>query len=100
MDDYGDYGDYLNEGYDCNDLNIEPRPDSVVYTQIFRDLRANTDKAASLLRDPLNNSKFQNVITAGLTKQIARRTKENFPDEVMFAVAGDMKAGKPRAGYF
>lgn len=88
-----DTDDYQTEAYDYNDYNNEPRPDSVVYTQIFRDLKDLNKEAAELLREPLINSKFQNAITHGLKQEIAKRTKEDFPDEVTFAVVGDMKAG-------
>lgn len=85
--------EYINEPYDCNDPTNEPRPDSVIYTHIFADLRSANAKAAQLLRDPLSHSKFQNVITGGLLRHLARRTKANFPDQILFAIAGDMKAG-------
>ena len=78
------------ETYDCNDPTNEQRPDSVVYTEIFRDLRKYNKEAAKLLRDPLLNFKFQNVITSGLKQEIAKRTKEDFPDTVTLAVVGDM----------
>jgi hypothetical protein len=81
---------YTTSPYEC--IN-EARPDSVVYTAIFRDLQVLNIEAASLLRKPLEDSNFQNSITRGLTKEIAKRTKEDFPDQVKFAVVGDMKAG-------
>lgn len=90
------------EAYDCNDPTNEPRPDSVVYTEIFRDLRKHNKEATQLLREPLLNSKFQNVITHGLKQEITKRTKEDFPDTVTLAVVGDMQAGMyrpvPRSG--
>jgi hypothetical protein len=64
-----------------------------VYTAGFRELQKLNREAASLLRKPLEDSKFQNGITRGLIKEITRRTKEDFPDQVKFAVVGDMKAG-------
>jgi hypothetical protein len=81
---------YTDKPYEC--IN-EPRPDSVVYTAIFRDLQALNREAASLLRAPLEDSKFQNGITRGLIKEVTKRTKEDFPDQVKFAIVGDMKAG-------
>lgn len=71
----------------------EPRPDSVVYTEIFRDLQYHSKRAVALLRDPLASSKFHNVVTKGLANEIARRTRHENADQVKFAVAGDMKAG-------
>jgi hypothetical protein len=61
----------------------EPRPDSVVYTEIFRDLQDLDTKAIALLRGPLKKSKFSNFITTGHAQS----------EQVIFAVAGDMKAG-------
>jgi len=86
--------DFYTDPYDCNDHVNEPRPESVVYTDIFRELQNLNKTAASLLRDPLENSKFQNGITKGLIKEIAKRTKEDYADEVKFAIVGDMSAGE------
>lgn len=86
--------DFYMEPYDCNDPANEPRPDNVVYTASFRELQALNKKAASLLRDPLENSTFQNGITKGLVKEIIKRTKDDFPDQVKFAIVGDMSAGE------
>lgn len=86
------FDDYVNEPYDC--IANEPRPDSVIYTQMFRDLRAANVKAAVLLREPLQNSEFQNILTRGLLTRVDKRTKENCPDELIIAIAGDMKAGE------
>lgn len=83
--------DYQTESYNYND---EPRPDSVIYTEIFSDLKSCTREAANLLRQPLATSTFQSPITAGLQKEVAKRTKEDFPDQAAFAVIGDMKAGE------
>lgn len=85
--------DFYTDSYDCNDPANEPRPVSVVYTAGFRELQELNKKAASLLREPLENSKFQNGITKGLIKEIAKRTKEDTPDQVKFAIVGDMSAG-------
>jgi hypothetical protein len=74
----------------------EPRPDSVVYTGIFRDLQVLDTKAIALLREPLEKSKFSNFITAGLLQDIENRTKHAQSEQVTFAVAGDMKAGALR----
>jgi hypothetical protein len=82
---------YTDKPYVCD---TEPRPDSVVYTAIFRELQSLNREAASLLRTPLEDSKFQNGITRGLIKEITKRTKEDFPDQVKFAIVGDMKAGR------
>ena len=80
--------------YDCNDPRNEARPNTVVYTTVFRDLQRLNKEAASLLRKPLEDSKFQNGITKGLIKEIIKRTKEDFPDQIKFAITGDMKAGE------
>jgi hypothetical protein len=74
----------------------EPRPDSVVYTEIFRDLQVLDIKVISLLREPLEKSKFSNFITSGLLKDIENRTKHAQSEHVTFTVAGDMKAGTLR----
>jgi hypothetical protein len=74
-------------------MDLEPRPDSVVYTEIFRDLQDLDTKAIALLRGPLKKSKFSNFITTGLLKDIENRTKHAQSEQVIFAVAGDMKAG-------
>lgn len=81
---------FTTTSYDCTK---EPRPDSVVYTAVFRELQDLNREAASLLRKPLEDSKFQNGITRGLVREITKRTKEGFPDHVKFAIVGDMKAG-------
>jgi hypothetical protein len=80
--------------YDCNDPRNEARPSSVVYTTTFHDLQKLNKEAATLLRKPLENSKFQNGITRSLIKEITKRTKEDFPDQVKFSIVGDMKAGE------
>ena len=84
--------DFYTEPYDCN--IHEARPENVVYTAGFRELQNLNKAAASILRKPLEESKFQNSMTKGLTKEINKRTKEDFPDQVKFAIVGDTKAGK------
>jgi hypothetical protein len=46
---------FTTTSYDCMK---EPRPESVVYTSIFRELRDLNREAASQLRTPLEDSKF------------------------------------------
>lgn len=92
MDSEPELDDSYTDPYDVQ--ANEPRPDSVVYTQIFRDLQAHFTKAAALLRDPLDNSKFKNHIILGLLMDIDVRTKHAQSEHVVFAVAGDMCAGK------
>lgn len=94
-----DFNGFINEAYNCNDPANEPRPESVIYTQIFQELRDYNKKAADLLGHPLKRSKFQNTITNGLLSQVYKRTKHEFPDEVRFAIVGDMKAGRDSALY-
>ena len=91
MDIDADIDDCYTEAYDVN--ANEPRPDSVVYTEIFRDLQNLHTQTVALLRGPLEKSKFRNYITDGLLQDIENRTKHAQSDEVTFAVAGDMKAG-------
>lgn len=79
--------------YDCNDKDNESRPDHVVYKPIFHELQDLIKRAAALLREPLEKSQFQNGITKGLIKEIAKRTKEDYADQVKFAIVGDMSAG-------
>ena len=86
-----DVDDCYTEAYDVN--TNEPRPDSVAYTEIFRDLQSLHTQAIALLRGPLEKSKFRNYITDGLLQDIENRTKHAQSEEVTFAVAGDMKAG-------
>jgi len=83
--------DFYTEPYDCN--QHEARPDNVVYTSGFRELQDLNKVAASILRKPLEDSRFQNSITKSLMGKIAKRTKEDYPDQVKFAIVGDMKAG-------
>ncbi|KAK4580487.1 hypothetical protein LTR86_000690 [Recurvomyces mirabilis] len=90
MDDIDDF----IESYDCHDLNTEPRPDSVVYQQAFLDLKQGQEEITSLLREPLVQSTFKSNITQGLLHEVMNRTKTHIPDEVMFAIAGDMNSGK------
>lgn len=92
MDCEEDYG--FVEPYDCNDTNNEPRPDSVVYQPVFADLVEKTNQAAALLREPLEESTYHNVITEGLRKEVIIRTQSKCSEEVKFAVAGDMAAGE------
>ena len=89
--------DFYTEPYDCK--IHEARPENVVYTASFRELQNLNKVAASVLRKPLEDSKFQNGITKSLIKEIAKRTKEDFPDEVRFAIVGDMKAGEYDRGW-
>lgn len=91
LDHDGSYVDPCTEPYDVQ--ANEPRPDSVVYTEIFRDLQALHTKAIALLQEPLEKSKFRNYITNGLLQDIENRTKHAQSEQVTFAVAGDMKAG-------
>jgi hypothetical protein len=91
MDD--DIAELFTEPYNCNDANNEKRPDSVVYTPVFHNLQELNRKAASILREPLEKYELQNSTTKSLLKEIAMRTKEDFPDQVKFAIVGDMKAG-------
>jgi hypothetical protein len=88
-----EFADFYTEPYDCNDPVNEPCPDSVVYTDIFRDLQRLNMTAASLLREPLEDYTYQNSTTKSLINEIAKRTKEDFSGQVKFAVVGDMKAG-------
>lgn len=87
-----DVDSYYTEPYDAK--ANEPLPQSVVYTDAFRELLDHNQKAVALLRDPLVHSNFSNIITNGLQAEIAERTNEEEPERVMFAVVGDMKAGK------
>lgn len=89
----------FTEPYDCNDTNNEERPDSVVYKDVFRNLQKLNRTAASTLREPLDNYSLQNNTTKSLIKEIAKRTKEDFPDQVKFAIVGDMKAGGYLRGF-
>jgi len=82
------------EPYDCNDPRNEPRPGSIIYQQVFQDLKKHINEATSLLRDPLQASTYHNTITNGLCMEVLTRMKENAPEECMFAVAGDMNSGK------
>jgi hypothetical protein len=82
---------YYTEPYDAR--HNEPLPESVVYTEAFGELLNHNKKAVALLRDPLVHSQFNNVITNGLKTEIAKRAKDEHPEQVMFAVVGDMKAG-------
>jgi hypothetical protein len=89
-----DIDDFYTDPYECDDPANEPRPTSVVYTTGFQSLQELNRKATSLLREPLENSKFQNGITNDLIKEIAKRSKEDTPDEVKIAIVGDMSAGE------
>jgi hypothetical protein len=89
-----DMDDVYTDPYDCNDPDNGPRPISVVYTSSFCALQKLNRKATALLREPLEKSKFQNGTTKGLIREIAKRTKEDTPDQVKFAIAGDMSAGE------
>ena len=91
MDDDESYS--FVEGYDCNDMRNEQRPDSVVYQPIFVELKSKMQEAVGLLRDPLKQSSYQNIITEGLLRDIDQRTQDNAPEELMFAVVGDMASG-------
>lgn len=63
----------------------------MVYSDTFTDLKAATSKVAALLREPLKNTKYRNAITEWLIVEVEKRTKENFPSRITFAIAGDMK---------
>jgi len=86
-----DVDSYYTDPYDAR--ANEPLPKSVVYTEAFGELLDHNKKAVARLRDPLVHSQFTNVITNGLKTEIAKRAKDERPDQVMFAVVGDMKAG-------
>lgn len=89
-----DLDDVWVEPYDCTSLLSEPRPDSVIYQPIFEDLKVAILGVVDLLRNPLLESPFQNVITNSLLQEVKHRTKENVSDQVMFALVGDMASGK------
>lgn len=97
MDVEADYDPHYVDGYDCNDVGNEPRPDTVVYNPIFALLKEKCREVTHLLRDPLANSTYQNNVTKGLLQEVQIRTKEDFPEEIMFAIAGDMKSGMFRS---
>ena len=81
------------EPYDCNDPRNEPLPDIIVYQPVFGKLKASIKEAVELLRVPLANSPYKNMITKGLDDEIKHRTKENASEAVMFAVVGNMGSG-------
>ena len=82
------------EGYDCTDPRNEPRPDSVVFRQQFKDLNDKIREAGDLLLSPLQNSHYHNAVTKGLLNEVENRIRKECSDEVKFAVAGDMAAGE------
>jgi hypothetical protein len=86
-----------SEPYDCN--AAEPRPDSVVYTEIFKDPKRSTSNAVALPREPLEKSSFKNAITEGLLKEIGKRTEEEFPDQIVIGFAGNMSAGMVKSAH-
>ncbi|KAK4550562.1 hypothetical protein LTR36_000141 [Oleoguttula mirabilis] len=85
---------FYTDPYDFNDARNEPRPDSVIYQPIFKELKELNQECASLFSDPLTESPYHNIITTGLLRDVQNRTKQDFPEEAMFAIAGDMESGK------
>ena len=96
MDSNMEYDDDLDfvEAYDCTNPKNEPRPDSIVYHAKFAELKKKCQEAANLLLEPLQESKYHNVITKGLLQEVRTRTKNESSEESMFAVAGDMASGR------
>ena len=88
--DFDDDAEYM-EGYDCSN---EPRPDSVVYQPLFQQLGDKCLEVANILLKPLTASDYQNIVTKGLIAEGQYRTQQSFSETAMFAVAGDMAAGK------
>lgn len=84
--------------YDFNDPNVEPRPDCVVYQPVFKALKEHCTQLKNLLLNSLTESAYSNVITRGLLQEVHNRTRDNAPDEAMFAVAGDMNSGECPTG--
>ena len=87
------------EGYDCNDLQSEQRPDLVAYQPMFEKLNKHIAEAVELLRTPVQKSAFKNVMTKSLLEEAQFRADERVSDRVMFAVVGDMASGMLTAMY-
>jgi len=85
---------YYIEPYDGNDPRIEPRPDTVIYQAIFAELRKLNQKCGSKLRNPFQESQYQNVITKALLQDVLNRLKLECSEEVMFAIVGDKESGE------
>lgn len=85
---------FYTEPYDFNDQTNEPRPNTVVYQEPYTVLMQLNHEGVCHLQDPLKESPYQNAITNGLLRDVQNRTKQDFPDEAMFAIAGDMESGK------
>lgn len=87
---------YFVQPYQFDDEVNEPLPNSVIYTPQFKSLKDAIKEAAELLREPLASTELKNPIIEGLKAEIEKRMRASFPDEIVFAIAGDMKAGKNR----
>lgn len=81
------------DGYDCNDLQNEQRPDLEAYQPNFKELDKFMREAVDLLKDPIHKSTFENVMTKSLLDEAHRRTNERQSDQVIFAVVGEMASG-------
>lgn len=82
------------EPYDGNNTHNEPRPDTVIYQQVFSDLRLYIQQCTDLLQDPLEKSGYSNVITEALLEDVRNRTKAKEPDDTMYSIEGEMESGK------
>ncbi|KAK4632072.1 hypothetical protein CLAFUR4_03722 [Fulvia fulva] len=80
------------EPYDCNES--EPFPDSVVYKPVFETLKTHSRRVVYILHDVLAASSYENKVTKDLLEEAKKRLKDNVSGQTMFAVSGDMAAGK------
>lgn len=90
----GGFDELHVEPYDCNDERNEPRPDHVIYKEVFADLKRHITHVKALMRDPLQQSSYHNAITRGLLMELQTCAKESTEEEAQFAVAGDMNSGR------
>ena len=76
--------------HDCNDIEVKPRPDSVVFKPAFVELNDGIGEVKTLHLQPLLDSEYENVVTRDLVAEVNNRTKDEAPEETKFAVSGDV----------
>lgn len=96
--DYDDAENDYFEPYDCNDPRNESLPDSVVYTDTFKELKSHCQQAVFMVRDVLAASSYQNAATQGLLEEVKKRFKTTTGEQTFFALSGDMAAGESCKG--
>lgn len=77
-----------------HDSHKEPTPISPIYHKAFPEVKTNVTAFVDLLQQPILDTHYRDGNIEGLLKEIQKRRKPRFPEEVRIALIGDMAAGR------